>query len=172
MKIDIEELNYQYIPALYGEVKEHRESLVDFIGLGYLGLFLASFLAATFVPFSSEAVVSYFIYQKQNILLIVAIATMGNFLGGMLSYYIGRLGKMRWCERYLGVKREKVLHLQTRIIRYGSILAFFSFLPVIGDPLAVALGFFRVSAIKVACFMLAGKAIRYGIWAWGTSFAF
>jgi membrane protein YqaA with SNARE-associated domain len=130
---------------------------------GYFGLFLAAFIAASILPLSSEPLVSLFVYQEKNLVLIVCIASLGNFLGGMLDYYIGRLGKMKWCEKYLGVNEVKVRGWQSKINRYGSILAFMTWLPIVGDPLAVALGFFRVSVSKVALFMFAGKASRYAV---------
>ena len=61
--------------------------------LGYLGLFIASFLAATVVPFSSEVVFSAMIYlQHLDPWTCVFVATLGNWLGGMTSYYVGLLG--------------------------------------------------------------------------------
>jgi membrane protein YqaA with SNARE-associated domain len=131
--------------------------------LGYFGLFSASFLAASILPLSSEPLVSLFVYQKKDLFLIVGIASLGNFLGGMFDYALGRLGKMEWCEKYLGASETSVRAWQAGITRYGSILAFMTWLPIVGDPLAVALGFFRVSVLKVALYMFAGKTARYAL---------
>jgi membrane protein YqaA with SNARE-associated domain len=57
------------------------------------GLFLASFLAATVVPFSSEALLSFLIINGTDAYTAVLVATFGNWLGGMSSYGIGYLGK-------------------------------------------------------------------------------
>ena len=70
------------------------------------GLFLASFLAATVVPFSSEALLTYLIANGTRCQPAVLVATAGNFLGGMSSFAIGYLGKWEWIERYLRIKRE------------------------------------------------------------------
>ena len=131
------------------------------IDLGYLGLFLASFLAATVVPFSSEALVAAMLagpFSKAGILIA---ATAGNFLGGMSGYGLGYLAKWEWIEKYLRIKRDKVYRWQSRVERYGSLLAFLCWLPGIGDFLAVALGVFRVSWKKVVFWMLVGKFLRY-----------
>lgn len=128
---------------------------------GYWGLFLASFLAATIIPFSSEALVALMLagpFSKTGILLT---ATAGNWLGGLSGYGLGYLAKWDWIEKYLRIKKEKVYRWQIRIERYGSILAFFCWLPGVGDILAVALGIFRVSWHKVFIWMLAGKFLRY-----------
>ena len=75
--------------------------------LGLLGLFIASFLAATVVPFSSEFVFSAMVFGGFNAWSCVIVATMGNWLGGMTCYYLGRLGKIEWIEKYFRIKREK-----------------------------------------------------------------
>ena len=82
--------------------------MTDLIGLGYLGLFIASFLAATVVPFSSEVVFSAMVFGGLDAWTCVLVATLGNWLGGMTCYYLGRLGKIEWIEKYLRIKKEKM----------------------------------------------------------------
>ena len=133
--------------------------------LGYLGLFLASFLAATVVPFSSEVVFSAMIYlQHLDPWTWVFVATLGNWLGGMTSYYVGLLGKIEWIEKYFHIKKDKLESFTNRIQKHGDWLAFFSFVPFIGDVIAVATGFFKCNWWKVAIYMLIGKFLRYVIW--------
>ena len=135
-----------------------------FMELGYIGLFLASFLAATVVPFSSEIIFSAMVFGGLDAWTCVWVATLGNWLGGMTSYYVGLLGKIEWIEKYLGVKKEKMESYTVRIQKYGDWIAFFSFVPFIGDVIAVATGFFRCNWWKVAISMLFGKFFRYIIW--------
>src|SRR5665811_1484437 len=59
------------------------------------GLFLASFLAATVVPFSSEALLSFLIVNGTDAYTAVMVATAGNWLGGMSSFCIPLLGTRR-----------------------------------------------------------------------------
>ena len=127
----------------------------------YAGLFASSFLAATLVPFSSEALLVALLLAGNNPVYCVATATLGNGLGGLSSYGLGYLGKMVWIERYLRVKAEQMQRAHQQILRFGSLLAFFTWLPVVGDLLAVALGFFKVRPVLVAIYMFAGKALRY-----------
>lgn len=132
--------------------------------LGYLGLFLASFLAATVIPFSSEIIFSAMVFSGLDPWTCVWVATAGNFAGGMTSYYVGLLGKIEWIEKYFHIKKEKIEKTTGRIQKYGDWFAFFSFVPFIGDVIAVATGFFRCKWWKVALSMLVGKFARYIAW--------
>jgi membrane protein YqaA with SNARE-associated domain len=147
--------------------------LESFVEWGYLGLFISSFLGATIIPFSSEIVFSLLIINGYDIRVSLVVATVGNWLGGLSSYYLGRLGKWSTLEKYFKLKKERIFHFKTKIDKWGSLLAFFCWLPVVGDPIAVSLGFFRINYISVAVWMLIGKVLRYVIWAmityWGAS---
>jgi len=132
--------------------------------LGYLGLFIASFLAATVVPFSSEFIFSAMVFSGLDPWTCVWVATLGNWLGGMTSYYVGLLGKIEWIEKYFHIKKEKMENAAVKIQRYGDWFAFFSFVPFIGDVIAVATGFFRCKWWKVGISMLVGKFVRYIAW--------
>ena len=144
-----------------------------FVEWGYLGLFIASFLGATIIPFSSELVLSLLIIKGYDFNLSLLVATTGNWLGGLSSYFLGRLGKWSTLEKYFRLKKEKIVKFKTNIDKWGSLLAFFCWLPIIGDPIAVGLGFFRTNYLLVALWMFMGKLIRYIVWAfvtyWGVS---
>lgn len=138
--------------------------MTGLLGLGYIGLFIASFLAATVIPFSSEAILSAMLFAGLDAWTCVLVATAGNWLGGMTSYYVGLLGKIEWIEKYLHIRKEKIESFTTRVQKHGDKLAFLSFIPFIGDVIAVATGFFKCTWWKVAIYMLAGKFIRYVLW--------
>ena len=144
-----------------------------FVEWGYLGLFIASFLGATIIPFSSELVFSLLIIKGYDFNLSLLVATTGNWLGGLSSYFLGRLGKWSTLEKYFSLKKEKIVKFKTNIDKWGSLLAFFCWLPIVGDPIAVGLGFFRTNYVLVAIWMFIGKLIRYIVWAlityWGVS---
>jgi membrane protein YqaA with SNARE-associated domain len=135
---------------------------------GLWGLFLASFLAATILPFSSEAILSLFVYSGYDLTYTVAVASIGNWLGGMITYYLGYLGKWEWIEKLLRIKQEKAEKSRKYLQNKGSALAFFAFLPFIGDLIPLGLGLLRSNPIWVALFMAAGKLCRYIVWAWIT----
>ena len=144
-----------------------------YIEWGYLGLFFASFLAATVIPFSSEIVLTALLANQYPVILSLTIATLGNWLGGMSSYFLGRLGRWEVLDRYFGVSKSRVETFKNQIEGWGGFLAFFCWLPLVGDVFAVGLGFFKIKGLKVGFWMLVGKAVRYSIWAalsyWGIS---
>jgi len=119
------------------------------------GLFAASFVAATLFPLPSEA--ALFVYLKANpesAGLAVAVATVGNTLGGMTSYLVGRFIPQRTQSR-INPKAIRALH------RYGAPLTFFAWLPIAGDALCVAAGWLRVNWLAALAFMAAGRLGRY-----------
>ncbi len=136
------------------------------------GLFLASFLAATVVPFSSEALLTFLIINGTDPYAAVLVATAGNWLGGMSSYAIGYMGKWVWIEKYLRIKRETIEKWHDRLYRKGAVFAFLSWVPAVGDIFAVGLGLLRSSIPITAVAMLAGKFLRYVVWGWLTGLVF
>ena len=134
---------------------------MEFFELGYLGLFLAAFLAATVIPLSSEGVLVAMLLGGYDPFLCLAVASVANTAGGLTSYFLGYVGKWQWIEKYLKVKREKVGKWKGYADRYGAFIAVLCWVPIIGDILAVALGFWRVNAFRVAVWMFLGKFLRY-----------
>jgi membrane protein YqaA with SNARE-associated domain len=133
---------------------------------GLWGLFAASFLAATLVPFSSDALLLLMVANGFDPTWSILVATLGNWLGGMSSYFLGYLGKWEWIEKYLRIKREKIERWHDKLEQRGAFFAFFSWLPFVGDIFAVGLGILRTNWRIVAVAILAGKMLRYAVWAW------
>lgn len=127
---------------------------------GYTGLFVSSFLSATILPFSSEGILFLLLKSDFNPFLCLVFATIGNSLGGITNYTIGYFGNPLWLKK-VGVTEAKILSFETKVQRYGVWLAFFSWTPIIGDPLSIALGFFKTSFLKFTFLMVLGKFIRY-----------
>ena len=141
--------------------------MVDFFyHYGLIGLFLAGFLSGSIFPFNSEAVLTVLILAGFNVLSCLIVATLGNMLGGVSIYYLGYLGNMKWIEKYGKVKEEKIQAILPKLKRYGPILASLSFVPVIGDVVILALGFFRIFPVITTIFMFIGKVSRYAFIIW------
>lgn len=143
--------------------------LDGFVEYGYIGLFLASFLAATILPFGSEFVFAGLLAMGMNAWGCVIVASVGNWLGGMTNYYLGRMGKIEWIEKYLKVDRSKIEKMQQWLEGKGAIMAFFSFMPVVGDIIALALGYMRANVYIVNVAMFSGKLLRYILIMYGVS---
>lgn len=136
--------------------------MLDFlINYGYIGVFIAAMLAATVLPFGSEPVVLGVLAAGAEYWPVIIAATIGNFIGGMSCYWIGWLGKTEWIVKYLKMPKEKVDKWTAWLQGRGSWMAFFVFLPGVGDFFAVALGLLRANVWSVALWMLLGKFLRY-----------
>lgn len=138
---------------------------MEFLGeWGYIGLFIGTFLAATVIPFSSDFLIIGVLVTGGNPLVSLIVATLGNWLGGMVSFGLGWLGKWKWIEKWFGVTEEKLSKQKAYIVKYGAGIAFFSWLPFVGDIFAIGLGFYKVNPKKVAIYMLIGKCFRFIFW--------
>ena len=128
---------------------------------GYMGLFISAFLSGSLLPMSSEAVLGLLLIAGFDSWICLFTASAGNWLGGVTCYYIGYIGKMEWIERYLRISPEKLERMQKRLEREGALVAFFTFLPGIGDIIIVGLGLMRANVFIVNMAMFAGKFLRY-----------
>ena len=138
------------------------EAITEFlIDWGYWGLFLSAFIAGSILPFSSEAVMVVLVRMGLDPVGCVAAATLGNTLGGMTCYWIGSLGRTtEWITR-LGVSTRQLARARKVLSGRGAMMAFFAFLPTIGEAIAVVLGLMRSNVWITAGSMLAGKTLRY-----------
>lgn len=131
-----------------------------FVDWGYLGLFLSAFIAGSILPFSSEAVMVVLIRMGLDPAGCVAAASLGNTLGGMTCYWIGTLGHSEWITR-LGVSTRQLARARKFLSGRGALMAFFAFLPTIGEAIAIVLGLMRSNVCLTAGSMFAGKTLRY-----------
>ena len=141
--------------------------LDGFIEYGYWGLFLASFLAATILPFSSEVVFAGLIAAGLDVWSLIIFATVGNSLGGATCYYMGKLGKIEWLNKWFKISEDKITKTTNRLQGKGSLMGFFGFLPAVGDVILVALGYMRAHASLVMISMTIGKFPRYFVIGYG-----
>ena len=138
-----------------------RVSLIMLESLGLFGLFLGCLLAATILPFSSEALVAGAMSLGYPLWAIILVSSIGNTAGGMISFWMGWLCKWEWLEKYFKVKREKLMKVHSRVEKYGVWAALFSWLPLVGDLIAIALGFMRINPWLTLLVMFLGKTLRY-----------
>jgi membrane protein YqaA with SNARE-associated domain len=138
------------------------ESLIQW---GYWGLFVGSFLAATVVPFSSDIIyIGILLLPGSNPWTALIVVTVGNWLGGISSYGLGYLGKWKWIEKLCKVKPEQLEKQRNRIEKYGAWLALFTWLPLVGDLMSLALGFYRINPKVCILFSLIGRFLRFLTW--------
>lgn len=146
------------------------QSITDFLlNYGYWGMLIAAFLAGSFFPFSSEAVMLGLLAAGLKAEPLVVYGTIGNVLGSMFNYGIGRLGRLDWVEKYLHVKKENMEKAQHFMAGHGAWMGFFAFLPVIGSAITICLGFMRANIFVSIMSITIGKLLRYIILMYGAS---
>lgn len=133
-----------------------------FIEYGYAGMAMAAFLAGTFVPFSSEAVMAALLaMSNMDPWLTILWASVGNIAGSMFNYYLGRFGNTQTISKWLKVKEKRIIKTKNFVERRGSWIAVFTFLPVLGTAIAVVMGMLRINIFKVLFYTTLGKVVRY-----------
>ena len=132
--------------------------------LGLLGLFIGLFLAATVVPFSSDALYLAILAATGDPVSCLIVGTLGNWLGSVVTYWIGWLAKWEWLEKWFKVKPETLQRQKARIDKYGYWLALLAWVPLIGDIIALALGFYKTRPTLTSIFLLIGKFARFLAW--------
>ncbi|MCD8081144.1 MAG: VTT domain-containing protein [Bacteroides sp.] len=137
------------------------EFIATFADWGYMGLFLAAFIAGSVVPLSSEAVLVVLLRAGLDPTSCILSATVGNTLGGLTCYWLGHIGKTEWIEKYLKVKPEKLDKALRFLQGRGAFMAFFAFIPYLGTAISIALGFMRSNIWITTVAMFAGKMTRY-----------
>ena len=123
-------------------------------------LFFSAFISSTLFPGGSEAVLAYLAANGEHAhYLLITVATLGNTLGAMTSWGIGRLISIRYSSEKLSkASQQKAV---ARLQKYGSPVLLLSWLPVVGDPLCVAAGWLRIHWLPSLLFIAVGKLLRY-----------
>ena len=124
-----------------------------------ISLFVSSFLAATLLPGGSEAVLFAVLKNYPDTLwTALALATLGNTLGGMVSFAMG----------WLLPQTQQLKHVD-KLRRFGPPALLLSWTPLIGDALCLAAGWLRMNWWQAALFIAIGKFVRYWIIAYASS---
>lgn len=141
--------------------------------MDYCFVFLISFLSATILPLGSEgALLFYAADGSLSVLFLWLVASLGNTLGGVVNWWLGlyllRYQDKNWfpVSHITRLKTEKIFN------RYGIWSLLFTWLPVVGDGIALISGVLRTSIWYFLPLVFAGKAIRYALLLWGQSLIF
>jgi len=127
---------------------------------GVVGLFISAFISSTLAPGGSEAVLIYLILNNEHPpLYLVLVATVGNTLGALTTFYMGSIASTKYPPKNTHLKRFKKAN--ALISQYGTLALLLSWLPVIGDVLCLAAGWLRLNVNKSIFFITLGKFARY-----------
>lgn len=147
--------------------------IIDFLmSWGYWGMLVSAFLAGSFFPFSSEVVMSGLQAAGLEPIQLVLYGSIGNVLGSMFNYGVGRMGKLEWIEKYLHVKKESLDKAQNFMADRGARMGFFAFLPLLGSAITIVLGLTRANIVISVISITIGKVLRYVLLVYGLSFIF
>ena len=130
----------------------------------YAGLFAASFLAATILPFQSELVlVGLLLSGDHPWPALLAVATVGNVLGAVVNWVLGRFFIHFRDRRWFPVKPATYAKVERWYARYGVWSLLFAWLPIGGDPLTVVAGAMRTNLALFVVLVTVGKLGRYAV---------
>ena len=136
-------------------------SPVDLIELGYIGLFIATFLSATILLFPSELTVLGAYSAGLLVAPVLIVATAGNLLGGLTNYAIGYYSHSDFIIKRFRLNQKKIDNWETRFSKWGIYLGLISWVPFIGDPITIIAGLLRVPIFHFILIVSFAKTIRY-----------
>ncbi|WIF67000.1 YqaA family protein [Metapseudomonas otitidis] len=132
--------------------------------LAYTSLFLAAFGAATLLPLQSEAVLlGLLLNGAQPTWALLLVATVGNVLGSLVNWLLGRYLADFRRKRWFPVSESAIERARRNYLRYGRWTLLLSWLPIVGDPLTLVAGLMRESLGVFLLLVLLAKAGRYAV---------
>ena len=147
--------------------------LVDILtNYGYWGMLISAFLAGSFIPFSSEAVMLGLLATGLDGGQLVVYGSIGNVLGSMFNYGVGRMGRLDWIEKYLHVSKKDLDKAQRFMAGRGAWMGFFAFLPILGSAITILLGLMRANVPISVLSITIGKILRYVVLIYGALLVF
>jgi membrane protein YqaA with SNARE-associated domain len=122
-------------------------------------LFITAFASATILPLPSEgALIAFERAFPHQIPLAVLVATLGNTLGGLTTYLIGRFS-----GQFIQKKGQFAPQVLDALQRFGPASLLLSWLPIVGDVLCGVAGWLKLSWWRCAVWMALGKGVRYAL---------
>ena len=136
--------------------------------LDYLFIFLVSFLSATVLPLGSEGLLLYYANDATlSVFYLWLWSSLGNTLGGLTNWFLGLYLVRFEHKKWFPVKPEARQKAERFFNKYGVWSLLFTWLPVVGDGIALISGVLRTSIWYFLPLVLIGKAARYALILWG-----
>ena len=128
----------------------------------YASLFISSFLSSTILPGHSEIILTAFIFlKKYPIIDLIFFASIGNILGSILNWFIGYFLTNLKDRKWFPINKSQLTRASSWFLKYGKWTLFLSWVPIIGDPLTIIAGIFRVPINIFICIISLAKTMRY-----------
>jgi len=130
--------------------------------LDYLIVFASSLLAATIAPFYSEVVLAAVLTRQPDAaLLLWALASVGNTLGSVVNWWLGKYLLHYRHKRWFPVKEKQLERAQRGFQRFGVWSLLLAWAPVGGDALTFIAGIMKVRLLPFILLVFTGKSVRY-----------
>ncbi|HIP07787.1 MAG TPA: DedA family protein [Mariprofundaceae bacterium] len=131
-------------------------------------LFFSALVSSTLFPGGSEALLIYRLKDEaSSVYLLVFIATLGNVLGSIITYYMGKYG-FQFSHRWFQTSSAKQQQAEHYFKKLGTPALLFAWLPIIGDPLCLVAGALRYNIYAFIALISIGKLTRYTLLAWAS----
>ncbi len=129
----------------------------------YLGLFFASFTAATLLPGGSEVLLVALLNQGYAIIGLFLAASIGNTLGSVVNYFLGSYFIHFQDRKWFPISAKQAEQAQKWFGKYGQWSLLFAWLPIVGDPLTLYAGMMKMPFWRFLILVWLGKSLRYAI---------
>ena len=143
-------------------MNETLNELLQLLALPEYGLstvFVVSFISATLLPMGSEPAVFGLIKLRPDLFWpTIAVATVGNTLGGAVDWAMG-YGAHQVADKYRGSRTHG--RALSWLEKLGPKACLLAWLPVVGDPLCAVAGWLRLPFWPCLLYMAIGKFARY-----------
>ena len=128
----------------------------------YASLFISSFLSSTILPGHSEIILTAFIFlKKYPIIDLIFFASIGNILGSILNWCIGYFLTNLKDRKWFPINKSQLTRASSWFLKYGKWTLFLSWVPIIGDPLTIIAGIFRIPIYTFILIISLAKTMRY-----------
>ena len=128
----------------------------------YSSLFISSLLSSTILPGHSEIMLTTFILlEKYSQFLLIFFASLGNILGSIINWYLGFYVTKFINKSWFPFEKKQLDKAFSWYLKYGKWSLFLSWVPIIGDPLTIVAGMFRIPLIVFVTIVSISKILRY-----------
>ncbi|CAM3802059.1 YqaA family protein [Vreelandella rituensis] len=128
-----------------------------------LSLFVVALLSATLLPGGSEVWLARQWCLGEPVVMLWVVATAGNTLGSLVNVALGRYARHFQHKRWFPASPQGLARAEGWYHRFGEYSLLIAWAPVIGDPLTVLAGVFRLPWWRALAWILIAKGGRYAV---------
>jgi membrane protein YqaA with SNARE-associated domain len=132
-----------------------------FLELGHIGLFISAFFSCNDFAAKLRNFLSALLLNGLSPNTLVIIATLGKVLGSLTNYALGYWASLVVVKKWLRMSEDDFVRAEQCFVKYGMFVLCFAWVPIIGDPLTVMAGVFRVRLRWFLILVTSGKFMRY-----------